>query len=211
MMASGLLPALLNHLWQSTAVALAAWLLTRALRHNSARVRYAVWLLASIKFLLPFQLLAYAGSLLSRPRPSDGAHVYTVIEEVTRPIRQAPIAVPVLSSPASSPHSFSLLFAVIATVWLCGFIVLLVRWISGFRTALHMARSAKELTSGREFNALLQAQTRANLHSRIPLLLSSAGLEPGIFGTLRPVLLWPARRSNRLGGSQIESIMAHEI
>ena len=39
-----------SHLWQSTLSAGAAALLTLALRRNSARVRYAVWLAALINF-----------------------------------------------------------------------------------------------------------------------------------------------------------------
>ena len=47
-----------DHLWQSTLCAGAAALLTLMLRRNQARLRYLVWLAASLKFLLPFALLA---------------------------------------------------------------------------------------------------------------------------------------------------------
>jgi len=47
-----------NHLWQSTAFAAAAFPLALALKATDARVRHWVWLGASIKFLLPFALLA---------------------------------------------------------------------------------------------------------------------------------------------------------
>jgi bla regulator protein blaR1 len=50
-----------NHLWQSTLFAVAAWLLTLALRNNHAAVRHAVWLAASVKFLIPFSLLMSLG------------------------------------------------------------------------------------------------------------------------------------------------------
>ena len=53
--------ALLNHLWQSTLVVGAAWLLVLALRKHHARVRYWVWMAASVKFLLPFSLLTAVG------------------------------------------------------------------------------------------------------------------------------------------------------
>jgi uncharacterized membrane protein len=45
---------LANHVWQSTIVAGIAWLITIALRRNRASVRHAVWLAASLKFLVPF-------------------------------------------------------------------------------------------------------------------------------------------------------------
>ena len=57
-----MLGTLSNHLWQSTVFAAAAFLLTVALRRNHARVRHAIWLVASLKFLVPFSLLISAGS-----------------------------------------------------------------------------------------------------------------------------------------------------
>jgi bla regulator protein blaR1 len=60
-------PAVANHLWQSTAFAAAAWLLTRALRGNQARMRYMVWLAASVKFLMPFALLVSLASFYRIP------------------------------------------------------------------------------------------------------------------------------------------------
>ena len=50
-------PELLNHLWQSTLFAAAVALLTLALRNNHARARHRLWLIASLKFLVPFSLL----------------------------------------------------------------------------------------------------------------------------------------------------------
>ena len=53
---------LINHLWQSTLFAIGAGMLTVALRNNSARVRYAIWMSASLKFFIPFSLLMGLGS-----------------------------------------------------------------------------------------------------------------------------------------------------
>jgi hypothetical protein len=63
----GVGPSLANHLWQSTVFATAAWLMTRLLRKNRARVRYGIWLTASVKFLIPFSLLIGLGSSLPGP------------------------------------------------------------------------------------------------------------------------------------------------
>jgi len=56
------LSPLANHLWQSTLFAAAVWLLTLALRQSRAAVRCALWLVASVKFLIPFSLLVRTGS-----------------------------------------------------------------------------------------------------------------------------------------------------
>ena len=70
--AKKMIQLILDHLWQSTLfVALAAFL-TLFFKVNSARVRYGIWLTASLKFLLPLALLTAAGkaiSLLMLPVP----------------------------------------------------------------------------------------------------------------------------------------------
>src|SRR5579862_6751777 len=60
-------PFLINHLWQSSGFALLAGLLAFVLRRNSPKVRYWVWLGASLKFLLPFALLVSLGVVVPRP------------------------------------------------------------------------------------------------------------------------------------------------
>ena len=53
-----------NHVWQSTLFAGVIAILTIALRDNRARLRYGLWLAASVKFLVPFATLAAVGGLL---------------------------------------------------------------------------------------------------------------------------------------------------
>src|ERR1017187_6455703 len=55
-----------NHMWQSTGFAAVAVLLGFALRANTARARYCLWLAASVKFLVPFSVLAAIGGSLGR-------------------------------------------------------------------------------------------------------------------------------------------------
>jgi bla regulator protein blaR1 len=75
---------MLNHLWQSTVFAGLAWVLTLALRKNRARVRYAVWLAASAKFLAPFAVLVSAGIQVSW-RTAPPLPVPPVVEEMGQP------------------------------------------------------------------------------------------------------------------------------
>ncbi len=105
---SGWSAALFNHLWQSTCVALVAWILTLALRANPARVRYSVWMFASMKFLVPFALLASLGAQWARPvagRPI-GSALYTAADEIGQPFQQAKSApMPDFASVTRPAHS----------------------------------------------------------------------------------------------------------
>jgi len=55
---------LANHIWQSTLCMIVLGALTLLFRRNSAVVRYRLWLIASVKFLVPFSLFVALGSLL---------------------------------------------------------------------------------------------------------------------------------------------------
>src|ERR1700728_2775148 len=88
------LASLANHLWQSTALIFVAWLLAFALRKNQARARYWVWLSASVKFLLPFSLLADVGrrigSMIATPmaRPAFSSAIEQIVQ-ITQPFPQS--------------------------------------------------------------------------------------------------------------------------
>jgi hypothetical protein len=94
-------PALANHLWQSTAFAVVAWLLTLALRNNQARVRYAIWLAASIKFLVPFTVLVSAGNLLPHPKQPVVSYLYSAMDVVEEPFATA--SLPLTTAPVHVP------------------------------------------------------------------------------------------------------------
>ncbi|MGH9587801.1 MAG: M56 family metallopeptidase, partial [Acidobacteriaceae bacterium] len=47
--------------------------------------------------------------------------------------------------------------------------------------------------------------------AEVPVLSSSAAIEPGIFGVFRPVLLFPEGIPERLSAEQMRAIVAHEM
>src|SRR5262249_14326493 len=58
---------IVNHLWKSCCCPLLAELLAFLHRDTSPKVRYWVWMSASVKFLIPFALLVSLGSVVPRP------------------------------------------------------------------------------------------------------------------------------------------------
>src|SRR5580658_5635138 len=93
------LSSLANHLWQSTLFAGLAGLLTLTLRNNHARVRHAVWLAASCKFLIPLSVLvAMGGHLRWRPAPDTTQSSWSVVMEEVG----LPFTAPAVTSPLSA-------------------------------------------------------------------------------------------------------------
>jgi bla regulator protein BlaR1 len=128
---------IINHLWQSSCFALLAGLLTFVLRKNSPKVRYWVWLSASLKFLIPFALLVSLGGVVPRPtrRPmSDAAPVFpNALVQIAQPFS------PTLKPTVSAHTQLDWAPVAIGVVWALGFLaIMLARWRSwiGFRAAL---------------------------------------------------------------------------
>jgi bla regulator protein BlaR1 len=189
----------INHLWQSTLFAALAWLLVvTVLRNNRPQSRYAVWLAASVKFLIPFAALIDFGSRLGWMKlaaPKTQFTLYYAMDQISR--RAAPQFVPSAlrpTIPAPGSHIPSLLLI----VWACGFVAVAIKWwISWLRVR----------------EAVLRA-TPLRMFDGIPVYSSPAlrerGLEPGVFGLWDPVVLVPAGITDRLSPEQFDAVLAHE-
>ena len=193
--------ALVNHLWQSTVVTFIAWLLTLTLKNNQARTRFLIWMIASVKFLLPFSLLITAGewlrSALATPvqRPAFAA----VMEQITQTFPQTsfpgPSAVDYFGVAPTAPTHRDLLPVILVATWLCGFLAIAISW----------ARSWWQI------RAAVHTGSPMTLLAGVPVLSSPRSLEPGIFGIIHPVLLLPENISGRLSAAQLNAIVAHEM
>jgi bla regulator protein blaR1 len=206
-------PSLGNHLWQSTLFVCVIALLMLALRNNRAQIRYWLWLAASLKFLVPFSLLVGIGSYLAPSRafvtPKTG--LYFVMEQVGQPFTpQAIVAVPHAFPSTLSLNLIHLLPALLV-VWLCGFTLILFVWCVRWRRISTAVREATRLDDGRELEALRRLDTVAGLPKPIEIRSSLTSLEPGIFGTFSPILLWPRGISERLEDRHLDAILAHEL
>lgn len=189
-----------NHLWQSTLFAIVVGLLTLMLHKNQARIRYWLWMAASLKFLIPFSLLVDMGKHLARPRNFTAAQpgFYVAMEEVSQPFTQSTMhtTFPVAHS-ATLPTVAHLLPMLLAAVWLCGVCAVLLIWYARWRKISATMRGSALLRVGREVEALRRLERRGGIRKPIKVVLSRASMEPGIFGILQPVLLWPEGISER--------------
>jgi bla regulator protein blaR1 len=215
---TALAPTLGDHLWQSTLFAVAAGLLTLILRKNHARARYWLWLAASLKFLVPFSLLVGLGSHLSWSRASAGtsASLYVALEQVSRPFTESTISSTISMTSAALPSTlssslFHLLPAFLAAVWLVGLTLVLSVWCVRWQKISAAMREAMPLHNGREVEALRRIERIAGIPTRIEMLMSSASLEPGIFGIAHPILVWPEGISEHLEDAHLEAILTHEV
>jgi bla regulator protein blaR1 len=185
---------LLDHLWQSTLFTAVVWLVARTVRTNAARVRYWLWLTASVKFLVPLSLLVSFGERFAWRTAAAGAPaaVSAVIERVLTPTATTvatTTAAPIASSTTVWP-------VVMVLAWGAGVLFVLAQWWRQWRPIRRALRDAHPTDIG--------------AHDGVTVRASVSMIEPGVFGIWRPVLLVPEGISERLTPAQLRALIAHE-
>ena len=181
--------ALLDHLWQSSLFALVAWLMTRLLGHHQARLRFMIWLAASLKFLVPFSLLTYAGAQLGRWLAPAG---HTGVAELAR--IADPWVNPASRLVASNPGGMSF-EQILLIAWGMGSAALLLRWWVRWL----------------QIRSIVRLASPTRIAAPVPVLASATLREPGVVGIFKPVLLLPAEITDRLGARELDAILEHEM
>jgi bla regulator protein blaR1 len=206
-------PAAANHIWQSTLFAAVAALLTLTLRKNQARVRYWLWLAASLKFLIPFSLLLQLGSAVAGSRSAAASPAgFTLAEEISQPFIPASTASVTAATHISAFSELGRFMPpLLLALWLGGCAALLVVWVARWRRLAAQTRECQAVDSGREFEALCRAISGTKTTTAVRLMVTESGMEPGIVGIFRPVLLLPTGIADRLTDSQLDAIMVHEL
>jgi uncharacterized protein (TIGR03435 family) len=202
-----------NHLWQSTVFAACLALLTLAFRRNRAHVRYWLWLAASVKFLVPFSALLWVGAQIELvPIERSGQAIVGVLDNAAQPFTQpTPVRLDRRGRPVPPPPPTDL--AMIAErsfrrLWPAGSLALLLMWAVRWRRVAATVRAASEITDGPVLHTLRRLEGDA---PRLRFVTSPQAIEPGVFGIIRPVLLWPDGIGERLTSAQVEAILAHEV
>lgn len=197
-----MIPAITNHLWQSTLFVLAAGVVTFALRKNGAHIRHRIWLIASLKFLVPFSLLMTLGGLLAPAVPApaadvaiDPAPLSIAIDRLAQPFADVPDSAASPQSPEKRVSETNWTALVLAATWACGFVVVV--WVRA--------------RGWRRIGAALRESVPARIVTTIPVRSSAALIEPGVVGIRHPVLLVPASLEVQLTRVQLDAVIAHEL
>lgn len=196
-----MIPFALNHVWQSTVFAVAVALVALALRKHSARARFWLWTFASLKFLVPFALLAVLGSHLPRRAvPAATEPPTRTLTKLAQPFASAYVSVTQLSplSEQSAMSSFETWTPRLFALWMVGFALTLGSWL------LQSLRLARTCIAARPAGGVLGKLP-------LPVLLTDSGIEPGVFGVFHPVLLLPTDVAGLLSPVQLQAVVAHEL
>jgi beta-lactamase regulating signal transducer with metallopeptidase domain len=185
-----MLAFLLTHLLQSTLVLLAAWLLANACKRNAAAVRYWIWFVASVKFLVPLALLQQFGDRLGRSLPEPLPVDATLVETAST------VFVPAMPRSLATADAWLAQILLIATaIWALGAALLCLRWFLQWCSVRARVAFAPEVC----------------LDLPAPVRLTSSDLPTSVFGIFRPVVILPREIMHSLTPAQLRAVLAHEV
>lgn len=185
-----MIAAFIGHLWQSAVFAGIAWLVTLSLRSHGAAIRHGVWLVASLKFLVPFALLTMLGSEL-RTLLTPAATPQLLIEFGHQALR--PFQLPSFAASTAQATSSYLPIALVC-VWAMG--ALVIAW-----------RRAHEWWAGRQ---MLRATSKLKGYGALDIRSAPHLHEPAVIGVVRPTVLLPEGVASVLESSELKAVLAHE-
>ena len=188
-----------NHLWQSTVFGVAVALVSLAFRHNRARLRYGLWFVASIKFLIPFAAIAAAGGLFAwqqAPASLRSVVATPVVRDFNAPFTQLALDPTVAVAAAKQPGWIALL---LFTVWGCGFLAIAITRVKQWREIRAAVGASTPWTTAPPVAGDIEFRTAPTV------------LEPGVVGLRRPVILVPAGIDSYLTADQFAAVVAHEV
>jgi bla regulator protein BlaR1 len=181
--------ALIDHLWQSTLFCAMVWLITLALRANGAALRHSLWLIASLKFLVPFSVLYYIGAMAGLPYPVGAQPtLFAQALEVTAPVVSPTSSLVVISQAPGFGWG-----ALLAVAWAAGAALVALRWFLAWRAADSIVRAARPVPG-----------------SPLDARVTDAAIEPAVARVFRPVVLLPSALLGRLSPEQLGAVLAHE-
>ncbi len=183
---TGLLAA---HLWQSTLVLMAAWVVTRCCRRNGADFRFLIWFGASAKFLVPLAALQWLGERVGQALPNP-----LEIDQALVATANA-LFVPPLPSQLQLPeHVRSPALMLAVAIWACGTLLLCLQWYRQWRAA----------------RSTLATSRRLSTDLSVPVHATRNDLGPGVIGILQQVVLLPEAVVRELPEPQLQALLAHE-
>jgi bla regulator protein BlaR1 len=179
---------LANHLWQSTLFAMLIAGLCLLLKRDGAHIRYWLWWLASLKFLLPFSLLTGLGNWLGlRTEIGSVPDAWTATATV--------VATPFAADAAAVTPGMLLVL-----LWATGAMVCLVLWWKRARRLRHVLNAAIKDPVPLRHRCLT-----------VDVYRTDEPIEPGVVGIWRCVLLLPRGLQEQLRKRQFDAVVAHEL
>jgi beta-lactamase regulating signal transducer with metallopeptidase domain len=185
-----MIAGLINHLWQSTLFCGGAWLITLALRANSASLRHWVWLLASLKFLVPFSFLFHVGTFIGLPVARAADIQPLMLGDTLQSVSL--LVSPTGALRATSPD-IPVVFFLLLAVWLGGALIVSARWLIAWYAADSLVRAARPAPG-----SLPDAR------------ITDADIEPAVARVFHPVVLLPSALLGRLSQAEVDAVLAHE-
>ena len=214
-------PLIGNHLWQATLAALAIAVAVSAFKRAPARIRHALWLVASIKLAMPSFLFFYLAAMPGISLPSfaqeEAAPIQSVamIAKMAEPIawqEEASISAQGLDDSTDSPlRPHNEIFCALTIFWLTGCAGVLLVWWRKRRDFSRAMKAGNISTHGREAEAVARVRSWLGIRRRIDLVLTPRLTEPGVWRVWRPVLVLPESMSELLTEAELEAVIMHEM
>lgn len=183
-------------------------------RHLRSALRYGLWMLVVLKFLMPPSLALptgagfWIGHWLSDPVQEESAPYTWTFKDVEATLDT--IGYSIAPEPAQEPSTGLTLKTKLLLMWSTGSILIAAGLMLRNRQVRQLVRAADRAPA--EFTeALHQAAKSLGLRQPPELRLSKAHHSPAVCGCMRPVILLPKALAEELAPDKLQTVLLHEL
>ncbi|MCE5231537.1 hypothetical protein LLG95_18315, partial [bacterium] len=211
---------LLHSLWQGAAIAAAALVAGRLMRHRSAQARYGLFVMAlGIVALCPAATFWWLGPDSIAPASTRPETRATAQADAVAPVAlpsaanaSAAAASPAVATPAATNEFTLRQYAPhFVTVYAVGVVAMIAHLLFALRGGVRLRRKSLKI----EDLALVDSLSRAARVIGLPFVPALAWCErvgaPTVVGIVRPAILIPLSLANGLSPEQVELLLMHEL
>lgn len=201
------LPLFINHCWQASLFFIVVVIINYKLKQWPARIRYIIWLTASLKFIFPSVLFTLLAKQISNLFSNKQNHISLPTNSFIH----------LVVEPLSANDTNTLLtrhneiYCAIAIVWLVISLILLLVWCKNIIFSLRAITSESVALNKREALIFEQAKRELSIKQKVQLIVSKNISEVGVLGIWKPIIVLPENIAEQMSDAELDSIFRHEL
>jgi beta-lactamase regulating signal transducer with metallopeptidase domain len=211
-------PLFTDHLRQATIFSILVLMVALAFNRKPARIRYAVWMIAFLLFVLPSALLVLpakqAGWSLELPISISSLSEQSCqwMPEATEAIllSSEPINIRSLSGKTVSQQGHNEIYCIATIIWVTICALILGVWCRRRLKFSSALRTERRIIDRRVIEILARVRNRLSIKHDIDLLISAGVEEPGVWRSWKPVLILPESIADYLSDDELSAVLMHE-
>ncbi len=200
---------LVHSFWQLILIAALLWLVLKLAHKTKPAIKYGFSIVALLlSFLVVLGTFLYQ---LDLEKPTEAGLASVDVEFLFNESSTVQPSETIRSSVQDFTFWIDQNLALLVNVWFLGVLLFLFKFVNSLSEIRTLRKTSKSLPDFQIQKIVYRLAEKMGVKPEVQLRITESGISPLTFGTLKPVILFPAGLLFQLSPIQLEAIIAHEL